>query len=250
MEKVSTFLKPFLTIYSILLVGAYFMAIGYYDVFHINITPFLTIEDIIFLFSPSIWFTCILLFLLYIEIRIVHKERWPAIEKWGVERLFSKWHLTRFGGIFILILLGIIITWTFSTKMSMVFNIIFVSLFIIVSYYISEKIRERFFSTKSLVDYTLIFQILLLGAVIFSLVLFPFWMGEENAKEVLESQNKPDILVEFKDGERLNLKDSTNLLYIKGTHDYFLLYNRKKEMTYIYRMEEIKVLKMKDMTLL
>ena len=233
-------------LFSLSLVVSYIACCGYYFYFHLDISSFLTAEDLIFIITRWIWIS--ILFLLVVA-GLIKKigDRLDSFSK--AENWWNK-PINRYGfkkGIYILLLLLILFIVclvyfkTFRNFTLTAFGIFGVIVLLLAALFAAiETFTEKKSEHLNLNDWALICSI----AFIFVYGV-PFVTGMAAAENLPLSQ----IKITFEDGVVINTRDSADLKYIGKTHNYIFLYKPSNKQCSSYRIEKVRVMEIDDETI-
>lgn len=219
------------------LVASYFGCLGYYSFFRIDITSFLSIEDLTMIYAKWIWLSAFIaaaaIFMLYFFIKNMEKE-----ESWW-DKTIGKTSLKRRALVVLPIILAVIVLALIYKKVADVLakamgaGFVLVIVVILISLFYSKSKKKSKLSDIAFNDW-----FIFLGGSYFIIFIIPFLGGAIAAKSV-----SPDkIFVKFDDDKILNSADSINLIYIGKTTNYFFINNTSTNSTTAYRMDKVKSL--------
>jgi hypothetical protein len=231
-------------LFSFSLLEGYVASFGYFNFFHLDISSFLTTEDLIFIFARWIWLTSFISLLgIYFVNNAFNSLSKPANSNRWRNRTFSKYKIKN--GIFIylpsifLFLFIMIYYRPFRDGFFAVVGFCMILVFIIGLLLSSvEKLKQ----VGDPMKLTIKDWVLICGTASIFIYLVPFVGGTMAA----QSSGRSDIRIVFDDSTVLNTKDSTDLLYIGKTHNYLFLFKPSTQKSSAYRIEKVKYLEITD----
>lgn len=226
-----------LACFSISIVISYFSCYGYYLNFNLDISTFLSIEDLTVIYSKWIWlsvfstFLCFsFLYLLFKNVDIGSKETYwdETIGKTKYKKRIYYLVPT----LILIILLAVLfkeVRQVLSQVAGLSVALFFLCALIIMTYSSLTSIKN--FSNSSIGD--------LLNLII-ALYMFIFFLPMIVGLIIADNTKHDKIQVVFDDGKILNSKDSTNCIYVGKTTNYFFICDTAKEISTAYSMGKVK----------
>ncbi len=214
--------ENFFLLFSLSLIASYFGCSGYYSFFNIDITSFLSIEDLSLVFAKWIWISIFILSAIIYSLIALFTQRFTMSR--GIIIIF-------------LIILGSIILYL-SKDISGVLSQIFILGFILILLIGFIGLAFNLVKDKSDIS-NLGFKdwFTILAATIMFTYIVPFFFG----KIMAANQKLDNIRVVFDNNSKLNTADSTNLIYVGKTRDYFFINNSRTHKTSVFRMDKVQV---------
>ena len=228
-----------LAYFSISIVISYFSCYGYYLNFHLDISTFLSIEDLTIIYTKWIWlsvfstFLCIsFLYLLFKNINADSKETW-----WD-KTIGKTMYKRRIFYLVPMLIIIIVLALLFKEVRQVLVQIagISVALFFLAALVImtySSLTSKKNLADSSITDW--------LNLVI-ALYMFVFFLPMLAGLIVADNTKADKIQVLYDDGKILNSKDSTNCIYIGKTTNYFFICDTSADKTTAYRMDKVRSL--------
>ncbi len=219
--------------FTLSLIVAYFACLGYSTAFHFDMTTFLSVEDLIMIFSKWIWLS---VFSLIIAINTIYTvfNRSGNPESWWSKRI-GRTMLKRRAIIIIPILIAIIICVFIYDPLR---DILVATLGI--GFFIFLLVISILFVISILEDKKEISEIKGENWIAIVYVITLFIIISIFSGGVFAGKLTPDnIKVEFDDCV-INTSDSSDLIYIGKTSNYFFLYNTKTQNSTAFSMDKVK----------
>src|ERR1035437_652869 len=222
-------------LFTLSLIATYFGCVAYYSVFNIDVTSFISIEDITLIFAHKIWLILFSVIILSYLIYDSFKNKTNEVSYW--DKTIKKSNIKR--RVFVIIPLLIVLVFSIIKFkiVEIIFGIILFSIIIIIILISVLYILYDSFKNKTNINEIKRKDIFKLIAIIYIYILIiPSWVGWAIADNL-----KPDkVIVIFEDDKILNIEDSTNLFYIGKTSNYFFINNSVTKTTTAYNMEKVK----------
>jgi len=202
--------------------------------FHIDITSFLSIEDLTIIFTRWIWtLTLIIIILIYLIYSILEKvgsnnSYW---DKTIGKTMFKRRTL------FVLPIIILVILSAFIYKEVATYIVLTTSFGAVILLLVSLVflVFSSFKDKKELTELEYKDWINLIVAAYIFIVFIPFVSGAIVANKMTNS----NIQVKFENGTSLNTTDSINQVFIGKTTKYFFTYDTLRKTTTAYNMEKV-----------
>jgi hypothetical protein len=223
-----------LVCFTLTVVASYFASVGYFQFFHIDITTFISIEDLTLIFVKWVWFTCFFVFMIISTIYSFFKR--PENENsWWSKRL-GRTMFKRRAIIVVPIITLVVLSYIYKSIADFLSGIfgLGIGLFILVGmilFLLSIFDKKSKISELGLKDWAN----LLAGTFTF-LIAIPLFSGMAAAVNL----SKENIKVKFENESMLQTSDSLNIVYIGKTTNYFFIYNKKTKSTTAFNMDLVK----------
>lgn len=222
-------------IFTLSLVSSYFASYGHYLYFNIDITTYLTIEDLTLIFAKWIWLSIVVGFIYSIFLyRIFTKTENES--SWWSQRIGKSYFKRRILVIAPILVLIIILFFRYKTIAEIISIIFLCSIFIFLIAAIYLGIATSLKDKKTFKDIKLTEGFLAVAGANFILIILPMSLGIFLAKNSIQEYVK----IKFDDSTILQTKDSLNLRYIGKTSNYLFINNRISNQTTSYRIDKIK----------
>lgn len=224
-----------LVYFSISIVVSYFACYGYYLNFNIDISTFLSIEDLTIIYAKWIWLSIISTFICFSFMYLLFKSIGNK-DTWWDKTIGKTMYKRRI--LYVIPMLVIIVFLAIKYKeVSKVLSyiaglsVVLVLLFGGLTMLYSSLTSKKDFTNSSVGDW------LNLTVAAYMFVFFlPIFGGI-----IAAQNNKADsVQVIFEDGKILNSKDSTNYLYIGKTTNYFFISDTLTDKTTAFSMDKVK----------
>ncbi|MEJ8818770.1 hypothetical protein [Lacibacter sp. H407] len=224
------------SIFTFSLVASYFACQGYYLSFNLDISSFLSVEDLIMIFAKWIWLSGVVSIILVLFVRrVLNKiDEFTFSNSWLNKTIGNTIYKRT---IFILIPLLIVVAILLCRYET--FRDIFIALFglgffifflVVIVFAIISIFREKTdVKTLGLNDWASI-----IAFVYFFVIIIPLSGG------IYAASHTPNEDVVLKaDNQIINTKDSAHVIYIGKTHDYIFIHNKKLKKTKAYNLSSI-----------
>lgn len=223
--------------FTLSLVASYFGCSGYFSYFNVDISSYLTIQDLTMIFTKYIWLSGMFVLLtMYFFYWLIYKVK---LENSWLDKTIGKTRIKR-AAILVFLFWALIITLSIvSAKLLGVF-----SAFIGYLYFIMITvafITWGFSAVKNknkLSEFSFKEAITLIMILVLFVVTVPFIFGLIFA----DNSSKDYIKVTFENGESINTTNSDDQIYIGKTSNYFFIYSNITESTSVYPLNSFKKL--------
>ncbi|MEW5677261.1 hypothetical protein ABGT15_13180 [Flavobacterium enshiense] len=220
-------------IFALSTAAGYFASSAYYQQYHFNIAPFLSMEDLTIIFTRWIWIGGGIGFALYFLVSDVNLEK----ESWWT-KAYTKYRITR-RALIILPTIVFLVIFAFMYNSIMEVLLLFIAMILLIGLaYISVQYLIKIYNIEAQ-NYTLEQWTKLFFSIILFIVIIPYSFGLFNANFVL----KENIDFVLDNNCQINTTSSKNLEYIGQTSKYLFIYDTITESTTAYNLEKIQKLK-------
>jgi len=221
--------------FSLSLVASYFGCLGYFYFFSIDISSFLSIQDLTMIFARWIWlslalvaFTVIMLY--KISDRLKNENTW-----W--DQTIGKSNLKRRVLVILPIVIAIVIlAFVYKIISTIITGIFGFSMLLIFILALVETLYSKFKDKQSPLEVSRSGWFFFITTFYFFIFVIPSTAGAIFAQNL----NPDKIHVIFDSGERLTTNDSSQIRYIGKTMDYFFINDITTKRTTVYRMDKVK----------
>jgi len=222
--------------FTLSLITSYFACFGYYSFFHIDITTFLSVEDLTTIFVKWIWISVVpMLLIVFVGYTIF--KRIGTEGSWWDGRLGKTIFRKR-----IVLDILILLVLVFGSLLYKPFRDILVTAFgiglslIVIPIAILAFVLSNIMKKKQVKDISIIHWVSVLTSSYILIFLAPLLIGS-----IAATKMTPDnVKVQFENDSILNTADSSNIVYIGKTTDYFFLYDKNTMHTTAYSMDKVK----------
>lgn len=231
--------------FTISLVAAYFMCFGYYANYNIDISAFLSLEDLTMIYTKWIW---IVFFLALLTVSFINGFYHSYIKNLGEKNTW--WDkpigktiikrraliMTPISILFVIIFFGApyffkeyenVVNSFYTAIMLLGMGSLF---FMVTALTLRKKNDVRKLKLREIVFITM--------STIFLIVFIPMILGSAYSK----LSEKDNIVITFEDNKIINTKENGNLVFIGKTSKYVFIQNSKINSISIYNIDKIKIL--------
>ena len=223
-----------LSYFPMLLGMSYFYSLGYFAYFGIDISSYITFEDLIFIYAKIIYF--VVGFLIVLVGILIHK--WNSTQESHLDRTIGKSNFKIRAVVILIFAIVIVIVGYLSPKayefLANTFGIVCAILLAFFLFYIFflPVHDNREISTWSILDYSGLFW-----GILFFFIFLPFLFGSGIASN---SEKKSTLKIVFNDSTVIDINESNANSIIGRTHDYIFILDRKDLTIKIKHTTEIK----------
>lgn len=229
--------EKILLVFTISLIASYFACSGYFLYYNIDISSYLTIEDLVMIFAKWIWLTSIFsIFLIYLAYTGI--KRMGDIgegDGWWDQTIGRSIYKRR---VFVVLplILAVVVYLFFSSVARDVFSALFgLGFIVIILISLVLTIVGIFKQTKNLEKIQFKDWVLVGLAVMIFIYVIPAVGGMVAAANL----PKENITIEFGDKKNINTRDSVDLVYIGKTHENIFIFNSKTKRSTVYHLSVI-----------
>ncbi len=224
--------------FAISLVASYFGCFAYYLYFGIDISSYLSAEDLIMIFAKWIWLTGLFSIILLHGLSSFFK-RIPNHNNWW-DKTIKQTSIKRRIFIILPILITLIILFIFYKNARVITEVIALIGFSLIIIWVSFQIVTDLFLKITELNKLKINKYLIF--VIISTLFLIFGVPVIGGTLLAINLPKDKIIVTFDDDKLLSSGDSLNLIYVGKTHNNLFLYDKKSNSTIVYYLEKVKSL--------
>lgn len=221
--------------FTLSLVASYFACFGYYSFFQIDISTFLSIEDLTTIFAKWIWLSALpILSIIYFGYTFFNRiETEKSFWDGRLGKTMFKKRAVLVLPILITIIVGSVLYKPVRDVIAATFGIVTLLVILITALIF---MFTNFIKKKQVTEITFIDWIGLLATSFIFIFVIPLICGL-----IAAANMTPDnIKVQFDTDEILNTADYSNIVYIGKTSDYFFLYDKTTKHTTAYSMDKVK----------